>query len=292
MVWYENPKGSDVHWPAHTIAAAATFAMEYGIVVDLFGDGRPVALMGDAQSLVVAWYVPGPDPTQPWVEHPISPTGFPGAADAHHGMGAGDIDGDGKLDVLTPVAWFQQTADRDVWIEHPLSPSLWPSPTPAAPLTDPSRACSRMWAYDVNCDGLADILCTRPHDYGVYWIEQVSASGDAGPTFVSHTVDTTTTSEMHALMLADLDGDGVPELVTGKRWYAELPPDPDAGGDQPPLLIYYAMRRTTGGAVFDEHTLDDASGVGAQFSVQDIDGDGKPDIVVENKTGLHYFLQR
>src|ERR1700744_3958190 len=79
MVWYENPK-ADVHWPVHTIAAAGVFSMEYGIVVDLFGDGRPVALMGDSQDLVVSWYVPGPDPTQPWIAHPVSPTGFPGAA--------------------------------------------------------------------------------------------------------------------------------------------------------------------------------------------------------------------
>jgi hypothetical protein len=141
-------------------------------------------------------------------------------------------------------------------------------------------------------------LCTRPHDFGVYWLEQQRTDASSEPTFVVHTIDTTTVSEMHALELADLDGDGVPELVTGKRWYAESPPTNDPGWNDPALLVYYAIHRSApcpvAGAdvTFEEHTIDDDSGVGAQFTVADLDGDGRPDIVVQSKKGLHYFLQR
>src|SRR5262249_20606717 len=40
------------------------------------------------------------------------------------------------------------------------------------------------------------------------------------------------------------------------------------------------------------HTVDMDSGVGAQFTVTDLNGDAKPDIIVQNKRGLFYFLQR
>jgi hypothetical protein len=292
MSWIENPRGANVHWTQHEIAPAGVAGVEYGFVADLFGDGRAVVVMGDSSRLVVGWYVPGSDPTQPWIAHAISPTGFAGAAQVHHGMGVGDLNGDGRLDVLTPVAWFGQTSDPDVWVEHAFSPSLWPAANPSMPPTDPSEACSRMWTYDVDCNGLADVVCSRPHDFGIYWLGQERTSGSADPTFVVHTIDTTTVSEMHALDLADLNGDGVPELVTGKRWYAHLPPALDPGGADPALLIYYVMRRTASGVSFDEHTVDTDSGVGAQFTVTDINGDSKPDIVVEDKKGLYYFLQR
>ena len=112
MSWIENPRGANVHWTQHEIAPAGVAGVEYGLVADLFGDGRAVVVMGDSSRLVVGWYVPGSDPTQPWIAHSISPTGFAGAAQVHHGMGVGDLNGDGRLDVLTPVAWSSKRAIR------------------------------------------------------------------------------------------------------------------------------------------------------------------------------------
>ena len=294
MYWLKNPRGVEGDWTQYLIAPTGVAGAEYGVVVDLFADGTPVLVMGDSLQLVLGWYAPGSDPTMPWVAHAISAAGFPGAGLAHHGIGAGDVNGDGLLDVLTPVAWFQQTADRGVWIAHPFAASLWPAVDASQPPIDPSLACSRMWTYDVDGDGWADVLCTRPHNFGVSWLQQLAPDGAADPSFVVHSVDTTTVSQMHALELVDLDGDGVPELITGKRWYADLPPDADPGGNDPALLVYYTMRRADAGSevAFEEHTIDDDSGIGAQFTVTDIDGDGRPDIVVQNKKGLYYFLQR
>jgi hypothetical protein len=276
MLWYANPRGQGTHWTPHTIAPAGVAGLETPIFVDLFADGHPVLVMSDTQQGVLGWFTPGPDVTAPWVLHPITGPGFPGAVAYAHGVGAGDVDGDGRLDVLTPHGWYQQTADRDVWTPHVVSFG-----------TD---ECSRMFAFDADGDGLADVFCAHPHVYGFHWFQQARASGSAEPAFVDHDIDESL-SQMHALRLDDLDGDGVPELVSVKRWWARGDKG-DPGLNDPALLVYYALRRGDGGASFERHVVDDDSGVGAQFAIADLNADGKVDIVTSNKKGLFVFLRR
>jgi hypothetical protein len=264
--WYENPHGLDQHWTVHEIAPALSAAKESPIYVDLFGDGHRVLIMGDEPALVLAWFAPGPDPRAPWIEHPISAPGFAGAYRFAHGLGIGDVNGDGRSDVLTSQGWFEQTADRAAWPFHAFS-------------FGPDE-CSTMYALDLDRDGLADVLCAHPHVYGLRWWQQLPGGG-----FTEHSIDETI-SQMHAVGLADLDGDGVPEIVTGKTRYAHTY---DPGAEEPSLLVYYTIAP---GPVFVRHQVDDASGIGRTVTIADVDGDRRPDIVVSNKNGLFYFRRR
>lgn len=264
--WYENPRGADQHWAVHEIAPALSAAKESPIYVDLFGDGRRVLIMGDEPALVLAWFAPGLDPRAPWIEHPISGPGFAGASRFSHGLGTGDLNGDGRSDVLTADGWFEQTADRATWVFHAYS-------------FGPDE-CSTMFALDLDGDRRADVLCARPHVHGLSWWQQRPDGG-----FAEHSIDATI-SQMHAVGLADLDRNGVPEVVTGKTRYAHTY---DPGAEEPSLLVYYTIAP---GPVFERHDVDAASGIGRTVTVADVDGDGRPDLVVSNKNGLFYFRQR
>jgi hypothetical protein len=134
-----------------------------------------------------------------------------------------------------------------------------------------------MLASDLDGDGRADIICPHPHDYGMHWWQQ-----QPGGDFVEHVIDDSI-SQMHAAVLADVDGDGRPELVSGKTKYAHTY---DPGAEDPAELVYYDLPN------LHRHVIDDASGVGRQFVVSDLDGDGRADIVVSNKNGLFVFDRR
>lgn len=269
--WYRNPGGGSRElWTAHPIAPALATGMESPVFEDLFGDGRRVLLAGDEADFTLAWWAPGPDPTAPWVRHPISAPGFPGAYRFSHGLGTGDLDGDGLADVLTATGWFAQTADRAVW--------------PFTPYTLDPEGCSTMHARDLDGDGRADLLCAHPHSYGLAWWQQAPDGG-----FTRHPIDETI-SQLHALGLADLDGDGHDELVTGKNHWAHAAGDP--GLDDPAVLTYFSVARGPAGVAFTRHDIDQDSGVGRTVTTADLDGDHWTDIVTATKKGLFVFRQR
>ena len=127
-----------------------------------------------------------------------------------------------------------------------------------------------------------------------------SASGDAAiPPVISRATASPLTrpivppdktlSQTHASCLADINGDGLPDYVTGKRYWAHVGKDP--GADEPSLVVWYELSRAGGRPQWTRHTIDDDSGVGTQFEVVDVNGDGLLDVVTSNKKGVFYFQQ-
>jgi hypothetical protein len=162
---------------------------------------------------------------------------------------------------------------------------------------------SQMFAYDVNGDGLPDVITVlAAHGYGLAWWEQLKQRGARGEIeFKQHIIIDQRPNEnkygvefsqMHSLALIDIDGDGVKDLVTGKRFWAHGS-DLDAEPNAPAVLYWFKLVRGSNGSVdYVPHLIDDNSGVGTQVMAGNIAGNGLPGIVVANKKGLFVFLQK
>ena len=192
-----------------------------------------------------------------------------------HGLGFGDINGDGRGDFVVPDGWLEGPARplTGEWVWHDGPFHL-------------GRASVPIVVHDVNKDGLADLIVGQAHAYGIDWYEQV-AGADGKRTWSRHPIDRFC-SQYHDMQLADIDNDGQPELVTGKRYRAHNGHDP---GSRDPLFVrYYELDR---GAFacrdIDYGSHGQHSGVGLSMWVADINGDGWQDILAPGKEGLYLF---
>ena len=261
IYWYENPGKLGAEWKRHFITDSKD--TEGGWLADINGDGKPDLIFGHYGHEGVLWIdFSGPEPK---VHH------VGGHAEDGHGTGIADVDGDGKADILTPFGWFRQVdADKDQWEWH----KDWDLQDAGFPII----------GYDVNNDGKMDILYGQGHDYGIYWLEQ---QGDgAGRHWVKHAIDESI-SQVHALKLVDLDGDGEPELLAGKRYRGHDGNDP--GSYDPLAIYYYKIDRKTGTFTRYAISLNGTAGAGTQFVTEDLDKDGDIDLATAGKTGVHFF---
>jgi hypothetical protein len=280
--WYENPKGADQPWPKHV--AIDVTDNESPTFLDITGDGKPEIVCSSGGF----WGYAEPvwnSPQEKWKWHPISSKG-PWQRFTH-GLGAGDVNGDGKMDLLEAGGWWEQPKSLDadsVWIKHEFHFG---------------KGGAQMFAYDVNGDGKNDIIASlEAHGYGIVWFEQTNEGGVQGwkkHTIIGETPEENAQgvkfSQPHALWLQDMNGDGLLDLVTGKRFWAHGPTG-DKEPNAPPVLYWFELKRANGRAEWSAHLIDDQSGVGTQVMAGDVNGDGKPDVVVGNKRGAFVFLRK
>ena len=270
--WIENPGGlglaKEEEWKSHVIDTPGS--METGRVVDLCGDGTPCIL----PSTVPYWYElvrkpnagGGFDPQ--WIKHE-----FPKQI-AGHGVGFGDINGDGRNDVVGAAGWLEAPQDRRTgkWIWHP-------------DFDLGGRASIPILVVDVDGDGLNDIVWTMGHDYGVYWLQQ-KRSADGKISWIKHVIDTSWAGS-HAPLWVDLDGDGTPELVVGRRYLAHEGADP---GEFDPQAIYrYQFDRNTRTWRRQIISYNDDTCFGLDPVAVDLTGSGKLDLVFGGRHGLYWF---
>jgi hypothetical protein len=265
--WFRNIGTEGGDWPESAIEKNGNF--ECGELADLENSGKKTAIVPSVQRTV--WYevVRGTDGKPAPVVHVVSETKY------DFGIGVGDLNGDGRNDLIRPGAWYEAPADirRGQWIEHPL---LLGDRDEKKPVHTP-----QILVYDVNGDGLNDLVTSSAHGYGIFWYEQVREGSTIH--FLQHLIDDSWT-QAHSLALADLDNDGVPELVTGKRFMAHNGNDPEE--DKPLGLYYYSLQRGPK-PTWTRHTIsrDEGIGSGVNLCVADMDGDGDLDIVVTGKWG-------
>lgn len=279
--WHENPGRPDgtnpgTPWNRHLVLAEVS--NESPTFADLTGDGQPELIC--IHRGAYGYAQPTEDPTAAWTFTAI--TDDRGLGRFTHGLGLGDVNSDGRVDLL----------EKDGWWEHPDAGQKFQFHAyPFAP-----SGGAQMFAYDFDGDGDNDVLSVQnAHGWGLKWFEQRGSGDDIA--FVPHEIlpdreapDVVgNVSQMHAVALADIDGDGVKDIVTGKRFYAHGGNDP--GAAQLPVIYWYRTVRDVGAVRFEPHLMHARTGVGTQLTVTDLDQDGDADVVVANKLGTFLLRQ-
>jgi hypothetical protein len=270
VYWYENP-GTPVLqqgklWKKHLLVKTECKENEGQMMFDLDQDSIPEWIVNSWNPKLpfLVWKFVQDTQGNPTLEKIVVSALMNG-----HGLGIGDLNGDGQPDLLFESGWFeapQKDTFGQSWELH----KDWYI-----------HASLPMQVRDLNQDGKADVIVGKGHDYGLYWYEQKSTNPDGSIQWEIHLIDDSF-SQPHALHLADIDGDGEEELITGKRVFAHNGQDP--GGNEPPCIYYYKWNSKE--QSYKRHKINEGLvGIGLQIRTADLNQDGRLDIAVAGKTG-------
>ena len=272
VIWFENPKQQTGHWIAHPIHN--TLGNESAGFFDVDGDGKLDLLGGNSATGQMTWFKPPVSPENiTWQQIAISKEKSPGSEPFSHGLGVGDINKDGRPDVIIKEGWWEGPTNplQPDWTFHP---------------ANLGEACAQMYAYDFDQDGDQDVVASSAHALGIWWYEQTRNAPET-PQWNRHVISDAFT-QTHGLAFTDINSDGNPDLVTGKRYFAHMGKDP--GEYEPPVLYWFELKigKTP---TWIPHIIDNDSGAGVHVATQDMNQDKLPDIIVANKKGVFVFKQ-
>jgi hypothetical protein len=287
---YINPKGESRRWAKYKVVPSVQ--SEETVMKDIDGDGRPELVASVNGGMAYFKYDPA-DPTKPWVAHMVSERGY-GTA---HGIGAGDVNGDGRMDIVNCYGWWEQPpagSAQETWTYHP-EPFSWYSQS--------AFGGTIMFVYDVNGDKLNDVVTVMSaHGFGIAWFEQ-KRDKEGKISFVEHPImgpegygakaaGNVIFSEAHGTALGDVNGDGIPDFIVGKRYWTHLDSYLDHDPYGPAVLYAYLTVRdpkAPGGARFVPELIHNRSGAGSDILAVDLNKDGVLDIVTSTNRGTFIF---
>lgn len=286
--WYKNPGADDdSHWVSHEIWPSV--CNESPEFEDLTGDGKPEIIFGsEAESKMGYVTLPAKSSAaKQWEFVAVSEAGDPkknGTFKYYHGLGVGDVNNDGRQDLMIPHGWWEspKAPTKEAWKWHDAPLTVGGEKVPAKG--------ANMHTIDLDLDGDSDILMSSAHAFGIWWFE--NTGGNETPAFTSHLIDESY-SQTHALEFIDMNGDGEKDLVTGKRFFAHNGRDP--GGNDKVVMYWYEIKREKGMApkfLGHEIVAGRGTGIGTQFQIADMNGDKQPDIVLSNKKGVNVLVQK
>ena len=278
--WFENPGAGSYDkglWAVHQLVDTGTGHNEATFLHDIDGDGMP-------EYIENSWNVQNPmqifrfvrdQNGRLTVEKHLVSDGDNRTSNGH-GLGFGDLNGDGKQDMIYQHGWYEQPAEgafSGTWQYH-------------HDFDLPHASCP-MLILDLNQDGRNDIIWSDGHSYGLYWHEQLIPQSDGTTTWRQHLIDKKF-SQGHSLAWEDIDNDGQPELITGKRYYAHS--GNDSGAHDEITVQFYNW--ISNNQTWTKHLISKAPagqgpGIGLQIRVHDLDGNGWKDVIVPGKSGTH-----
>ena len=271
IFWRENPGDGGGDWKTHHVDECGN--SETAIAWDVDGDGE-LEVVPNAVNGPLAYYKLAKDSDGrgkgEFEKIVIS------EVNQGHGLGFGDVTGNGKGDFVVANGWWEAPEKEDgTWTFHDDF--------------ELGSASVPILIEDINGDGTAELVVGNAHGYGLDYYTQ-AIDEDGAREWTKHPIDPYF-SQYHCMIWVDIDGDGQNEIVTGSRYRAHNGND-RGETDEVGLYVFKWHGEGFSKQVVDHGRVPDASGAGLYFDVADIDGDGRQDIIAPGKEGLYLFKNK